>query len=235
MATASPPADSAPSPGGAKISRTERVKANRAALMRVAAEIIGERGYEETSVARITERAGLAHGTFYRYFESRQDLFDRLLPEVGDELIEQLKMRVSGAPDIFGLEELGFRGFFEFLVEHPGFYRLLNEAEVASPKAFEQHIDNLARHYVSALERSRNRGELPGFEPRELEVLAFILMAARFYVYLRFSKTEGGPGPLPDWIVAAYMKFLRFGLAGQAVDSGHDPERETKPRRRKRT
>ncbi|WP_210261056.1 TetR/AcrR family transcriptional regulator [Enterovirga aerilata] len=196
------------------MSRSDRVKANRVALMRAAADLIGERGYEETSVGRITERAGLAHGTFYRYFESRQDLFDELLPTVGNELLQQLRARVSGARDVLDLEERGFRGFFDFLVEHPGFYRLLNEAETAAPAAFQEHIDNLARHYVSALERSRARGELPGFEARELEVLAFILMAARFYIYLRFSKVEGGAGPIPDWVVAAYMKFVTFGLAG---------------------
>jgi AcrR family transcriptional regulator len=195
------------------------VKANRVALLRAAAEIVGERGYEETSIARITERAGLAHGTFYRYFGSRQELFDQLLPSLGEELIRDLRGRVSGARDLLDLEERGFRGFFGFLTRHPGFYRLLNEAEVAAPAAFRHHIDNLAGHYVSALERSRARGELPGFEARELEVLAFVLMAARFYIHLRFSE---GDGRIPEWVVGAYMKFARFGFGGvpQQAPSG---------------
>ena len=84
-------------PNQPKKSRAERVKENRRALIRAATELVGERGYDETSIARITERAGLAHGTFYRYFKSRQDLFDQLLPDVGNDLIEFLKARVSGA------------------------------------------------------------------------------------------------------------------------------------------
>jgi AcrR family transcriptional regulator len=194
--------------------RAERVQENRRALMKAAADIIGERGYEGASIARITERAGLAHGTFYRYFESRQDLFDQLLPETGDELIEFLRARASGASGLMDLEERGLRGFFDFVVENPGFYRLLNEAEIAAPSAFEHHIDKLATHYVAALERSRARGELPDFEPRELEVLAFILMAARFYIYLRFAKTKVGPRPIPKWVVGTYMKFVAHGLRG---------------------
>lgn len=204
----------APRQRSPKKPRAERVQENRRALMKAAADIIGERGYEGTSIARITERAGLAHGTFYRYFESRQDLFDQLLPETGDELIEFLRARASGASDLMDLEERGLRGFFDFVVENPGFYRLLNEAEIAAPSAFAHHIDKLATHYVAALERSRTRGELPDFEPRELEVLAFILMAARFYIYLRFAKTKAGPRPIPKWVTATYMKFVSHGLQG---------------------
>jgi AcrR family transcriptional regulator len=196
----------------AKQSRKERVKANRRALMKAAAEIVCERGYEGTSVARVTERAGLAHGTFYRYFDSRQDLFDQLLPEAGDELLGFLRGRTSGARHVLELEERAFRGFFEFLRETPGFYRLLNEAEIMAPLAFERHIDNMARHYVAALERSRARGELRGFERRELEVLAFVLMAARFYIYLRFAKSKAGAERIPEWVVAAYMKFVKHGF-----------------------
>lgn len=213
---------SASRPRPAKKSRTERVKENRRALVRAAAESVGERGYEATSIGRITERAGLAHGTFYRYFESRQDLFDQLLPDIGDELIDFLKNRASGASNLMDVEERSLRGFFDFLLENPGFYRLLNEAEVAAPSAFEHHISNLAAHYVAALERSRARGELTGFEPHELEVLAFILMAARFYIYLRFAKTPTGPQPIPDWVVETYMKFIAHGLRAPKPASDGD-------------
>ena len=68
------------------------------------------------------------------------------------------------------VEELSLRGFFNFLLENLGFYRLLDEAEITAPSAFDQHISNLSAHYVAALKRSQARGELSGYEPRELEV-----------------------------------------------------------------
>lgn len=204
--------------------RAERVKENRRALVQAAAEIVGERGYDETSIARITERAGLAHGTFYRYFDTRQDLFDQLLPDIGDELIDFLKSRASGASNLMDVEERGLRGFFDFLLANPGFYRLLNEAEVAAPSAFEHHISKLAAHYVAALERSRARGELTGYEPQELEVLAFMLMAARFYIYLRFAKTPDGTQQIPDWVVDTYMKFIAHGLQGPGPKRPNDKD-----------
>lgn len=197
-----------------KPTRAEKLAAHQQALLKAAAEIVGERGYQDASVASISERAGMAYGTFYRYFESRQDLFDQLLPTIGGALVEELGERVSGARTLLELEEKGFRGFFDFIARNPGFYRILNEAEVAAPAAFQQHIDGLADHYIEALDRSRRNGELRGFDKRELEVLAFILMAARFYIYLRFAKTADGARAVPAWVIKTYMKFIAHGLTG---------------------
>ncbi|MFX5801275.1 helix-turn-helix domain-containing protein, partial [Acinetobacter baumannii] len=51
-----------------KLTRIEKSQRTRQAICDAAAEIIGEFGYAEASIARIMERAGLGHGTFYAYF-----------------------------------------------------------------------------------------------------------------------------------------------------------------------
>jgi len=44
-------------------------------------------------------------------------------------------------------------------------------------------------------------------------VIVYMLMAVRFYLYLRFGKDDGGEdGRLPEWVVQTYLKFLRGGL-----------------------
>jgi AcrR family transcriptional regulator len=201
-------------PAKKKPTRAEKVARNRLALLHAGAEVVGELGYEDASVARIAERAGLAHGTFYKHFESRQAMFDELLPNMGKELLDEVRVQIKGTRDIIEMEDKGFRGFFDFLTKNPGFYRVLNEAEVAAPSAFDEHISNLARSYTNALKRSLHRGEIKGYEDRELEVIAFVLMAARFYIYLRFSKTGKRAKRIPEWVISAYMKFVTRGLKG---------------------
>lgn len=201
-----------------KRSRAEKSAENRSALLRAAAEVVGEVGYRGASIARITQRANLAQGTFYLYFESQQDLFDQLLPTLGSELLDYLSDKVEGASDILEVEEIGFRGFFEYLLQNPSFFRVLNEAEIAAPVAHERHFGLLRERYIRSLERSWQKGELPDYEHRELEVLAYILMAARSYLYLRYSKGEKGPTPFPEWVTATFMKFVRGGfLQGRAA------------------
>ena len=57
-------------------------EARRAQLLRVSFELFGERGYHATTIADIIERAGVARGTFYNYFESKRQIFGVLLDEL---------------------------------------------------------------------------------------------------------------------------------------------------------
>jgi len=182
-------------------------------LLRAAAQIVGEVGYQDASIARITQKAGLAHGTFYLYFDSRQDLLEAVLPFVGEELALFIRQRVSGAKNALDVEEKSFRAAFEYLARNPGFYRTLNEAEFAAPVGFAKQFDNAAHRYMASMLRSKERGELEGYTTKELDVVVYMLMAIRFYLYLRFVKDDGGDsGRLPEWVVKTYMKFLRGGL-----------------------
>jgi AcrR family transcriptional regulator len=66
----------------------------RARLQEAALTLYGERGYEETTVAQIAERAGLTKRTFFRYFtDKREVLF------WGSELLEQqMVAAIEAAP-----------------------------------------------------------------------------------------------------------------------------------------
>ncbi len=192
--------------------RAEKARATRRALIEAAAYVVGKYGYAEASIARITQHANVAQGTFYNYFETRQALFDILLPELGRDLIEFVRARVAGSRTTLEMEERGFRAFFEYLAENPGFYRILNEAETMAPIAHRRHFEALTRGYVTALRRGLARGELGSFEESELETIVYLLMAARSYLTLRFGLDRG---KLPEHVVATYMKFVRGALTGQ--------------------
>jgi AcrR family transcriptional regulator len=64
----------------AKRSRKTPVE-RRAELAEAAALVFLERGYEAATVADITRRAGSSHGTFYVYFDSKEDIFDAVAQE----------------------------------------------------------------------------------------------------------------------------------------------------------
>ena len=89
-------------------SRADRALETRRKLIDAAAKVVGEEGYANASVAKITALAEIAQGTFYNYFASQQDLFDHLLPELGGELLESIRKRISGEKDSLRREELGF-------------------------------------------------------------------------------------------------------------------------------
>lgn len=192
----------------------------REALLQGAAEIVGERGYAGASVQRIADAAGIAQGTFYLYFTSRQDLFDELLPFIAHRALEHLRENVSTSQDFFEREEKSFEAFFAYLLEHPYYYRVLGEAETMAPLAFENWFKFITSRYTRNIERAVESGEIAGLSRNQARFMGVVLLACRRYVYQEFVKSSDGPRPLQKWVTAAYVDMLRrsLGVANGTTD-----------------
>lgn len=71
---------------------TEKRRRRRADILTTALRLFGDKGYHRTSISDIIGGAGVARGTFYLYFESKEAIFLELL----DELFNHLKNNVVG-------------------------------------------------------------------------------------------------------------------------------------------
>ncbi|GAB4212066.1 MAG: TetR/AcrR family transcriptional regulator [Roseiflexaceae bacterium] len=80
--------------------------AKRQAIIDLALEEFAERPYAVASISRIVERAGIAKGSIYQYFEHKQDLFLFLLDYAAQQ---QLRLLAELTPPGPGT------GFFELL------------------------------------------------------------------------------------------------------------------------
>lgn len=195
-----------------KKTRAEKSEEIRDSLFDAAAKTVGEYGYMETSIARITQRANLAQGTFYNYFESRQDIFDELLPILGVKMSQHIRQHARGVNGFVERERETFLAFFDFLKRMPYFLRILNEAEVFAPKAHKAHFRNIIDSYIRFLSRAAEEGEIERLSRAEIEALVYILISARTYLGMRYLKPDGTVD-LPEEAVAAYMRLITNGLA----------------------
>ena len=74
--------------------RRERKKAlTRERLIKVARELFAEQGFPETTVQQITEAADVSERTFFRYFESKDDLLLLDLVAFFDRVEFELRVR----------------------------------------------------------------------------------------------------------------------------------------------
>ncbi len=194
--------------------RIEKSEQTREALLQAAADVVGEKGFADASVTLITQKAGVGQGTFYNYFESRQEILDELMPTVGRNMLAYIKAQLSGGDSFAELEDQQFRAFFSFLQVAPKFSRILSEAYLFSPEGHERHMETVFNNYMRFLLRSHANGEFPAYETKELEVVAQILMSARDYLARNYTHEEGGAPKLPDFVADTYLKFVRYGLEG---------------------
>ena len=206
-----------------KLNRVERNAWTKQKIFDAATKIVGKYGYAEASVARITEAAGVAQGTFYNHFENRQELLDQLLPKIGLDMVRFIRAR-TGTADAARQEIERFGAFFDFIREVPEFLRILNEAEFFAPVGYQRHFDNISSAYVRILQRARSAGATTAFSDEEFEAIVQVLMGARGYLSRRYSYSEHGVTAVPDYVITAYRKLVTHGLFNTG-DKEHNDER----------
>jgi AcrR family transcriptional regulator len=69
----------------AKSSRQSEKEERRGKIMKAAAKVFAAKGFESATISDIIDEAGVARRTFYNYFESKRDVFIRLVESYFDE------------------------------------------------------------------------------------------------------------------------------------------------------
>lgn len=67
----------------------------RAEILDVAQKLFYLKGYEQTSIQDIIAEIGIAKGTFYHYFSSKQDLLDGMIDRMIDQTLQSLEPVVA--------------------------------------------------------------------------------------------------------------------------------------------
>jgi AcrR family transcriptional regulator len=194
-------ADRTPPARGA---RTERGARTRTRLLEAAEEVFTDFGYHEASIVKIADAAGVASGTFYLYFSTKQDLFDELVEDLNRRVRHAMAEAAARGQTRAESERLGFEAFFRFTADHPGLYRVIRQAEFVSPPALRLHYQRIADSYARGLETAMERGEIASGDP---EVLAWALMGAGELIGLRWI-LWGESGEIPPRVFDEAMGLL---------------------------
>jgi AcrR family transcriptional regulator len=99
--------------------------ARREQLLDVALEAFARTGYHETSMNDIAEAAGVTKPVLYQHFESKRELYQALLDEVGARMLGAIVAGTRDATDGKARTELGFRAYFRWVAEDHAAFMLL--------------------------------------------------------------------------------------------------------------
>lgn len=193
-----------------KAPRTARGERTLRKILDAARDEFGERGFSESSIVGITQRAGVALGTFYTYFDSKEVLFQALVRDMSEQVRDHVAPALRESADTLQGEGKALESFLRFAREHRDVYRIIDEAEFVDPSAYREHYETTATRIAARLVAGRDRGEISGdYSDEELEILAWALMGANVFLGLRFavwSVTD------PGHVAETMNKLLRSGL-----------------------
>ena len=202
--------------------RQEKAEATRDAILQAAATVVGRVGYAKASIARIAEEAHVSHGRVYLYFANQKDLFNQLLPHVGEAMLRYIRERAGRAATVAEREQLGLKANFEYLSRHPALHRILNEAAFFAPEAHQAYLKRMSDVYTQSLRRGHDAGEIEGYDAGELEILAVMMIGAREYLLERYMAHGGQIDTMPENVRRTYLKAVArsLGIDPNAVLSG---------------
>jgi AcrR family transcriptional regulator len=151
-------------------------------MIRALAEVLTERGYVDTPVAAVLERAGVSRETFYQQFASKQDCFIAALEDAIGRLADTLDAVLSetaGSP----LEryEALLAGYLDAVAARPAIARLfLIETYAAGPEAMRRRLE-LQQQFVDAVAHIFGVRTSPGrFAAEALVATTISAVTARF-------------------------------------------------------
>lgn len=93
-------------------------KQGKAKIERAALRLFAERGIDCTATREITERAGLAEGTLFRHFRTKDHLAITLFQTYAGQLADRLDRATEGKPPKEALRAV-VEEFFRFAEEEP--------------------------------------------------------------------------------------------------------------------
>lgn len=83
-----------------RLSRRERDRLrHKEEILTAALKLFSERGFHDVSMQQIAARAEFATGTLYKFFESKESLFDELVESYGERIISELQAVLDGPGD----------------------------------------------------------------------------------------------------------------------------------------
>jgi AcrR family transcriptional regulator len=98
---------------------TARGRRTRAALVEAARKVFSERAFADTRIADITARAGVANGTFYTYFDSKEEIFREVAAGVLDTMLwAPVRDRDRNERDPIRAIEQASRLYFQAVVDN---------------------------------------------------------------------------------------------------------------------
>lgn len=161
----------------------------RQQLRETGRDLFARYGLDKTTVAGLTDPAGIATGTFYRFYDSKEELYYEILREEGERLAEEIIAESFEAHDD---PEDAIVAFLTLLCEsmetNPLVHRLVVDddmrrlTEQFSEEEMTTERENSLGYLTPFIEQWQSEGRLREGDP---DVLAGVLGVAKFVPYHR--------------------------------------------------
>jgi AcrR family transcriptional regulator len=175
------------------VPRTGRGERTREVLLAAAQEVFWAKGYVDARVADIVEQAGVSHGSFYTYFDSKEAVLKALAADLHEATVETARgtLADAGGDEVRAIE-LANRRYLEFYAANRKAMRLMEEVATYNPDMRRARL-RTRRQFVERTARSLRRMQAAGACDPGLDIdvaaHALVSMVSHFAYHLVSTRT----------------------------------------------
>ncbi len=196
-----------------------------ARILRHAAAVFSEKGYEGASIRDLSRVSGVSLSGLYYYFESKQELLYLIQLYTFSEIVRRLEERLNGVAAPAERVRILVRNHLDYFLQHPVEMKVLShEAEVLEGR-YQREIAEIKKRYyslaLSVFEDLRRSGAARRMNPR-VAVLSLFGMMNWIYTWHN-PKVDPSPESIADTMAEIFL---------EGVANGHRPPRASNGRAR---
>jgi len=187
------------------MNRIEKKIATRRRILDAAVRLFSEQGYENTTVEQITKMAGVAKGTFFNYFQSKEELMCDL--QIFWAVDEIKSMQEKPGPYIPRFKAM----CVELVNRMPlnrQFARALLQSNLCSSLLLSIHTEALREVYEAAVPVIRKGQEQGEFVTKYPPLIIVQMAIQTFFGALYFWSMEQGDAKLSDHVALTMELFF---------------------------
>ncbi len=186
-----------------------RGRQTRQKLLDAGSTVLPERGYHNTRVDDIVEAAGVSHGSFYRYFENKEDLFHVLAEQAAAAMVELTDRFPEGADPDPDAIRAWLQEWFTTYRDNGGVISVWQEIDYQDPRlaAFSLEVALVTFDRLARIVHQR------GFGDSSVDALVLLSVMERIPYSVIAMRHLG-----EDEALDASTFIVRRGLFGQDMD-----------------
>ncbi|MEY9871522.1 AcrR family transcriptional regulator [Streptacidiphilus sp. MAP12-33] len=169
--------------------RSARGERTRAALVAGAREVFERDGYLDARIVDISKAAGVASGSFYTYFEGKEEIFAAVAAQVREEMLHPHLRERTGITDTRAMIDASNREYLRAYRENARLMGLFEQVAQVDPAFRAVRLDRgnaFAQRNAGLIRQLQERGEAdPSLDPL-VTALALSNMVSRmaYVVYV---------------------------------------------------
>ena len=161
--------------------REKKKEVKRQRILRSAMQLFSQKGFENTSVEDITKKAKVAKGTFYNFFEKKEDVLLYFLDKEIYRSRETIKRFLDNRKNLFEKLDLLIFTYFKYIFRNKNLARVLMKERVGKtgPQGTNSELE-LIKSISQLIEEAEISGEIPS------SVDSLFLAEAIFGIYTSY-------------------------------------------------